>query len=93
MRQSQELEDALQEILGTYCAHILSDYLVFIAMPTQVRDSDGNESSGAEARGAVLSQEAWVKLRQGAYALYGACSSTEVSISPANLPVSSSNFL
>ena len=67
----------MQEILGAYCAHILADYLLLVAVPTQVRDA-GGATAASETAGSFLPQKAWDELRQGACALYGACSPSEV---------------
>lgn len=67
-----------QEAMGAYCLPLLADYVVLVASPTHSRGSERAGAEGGESVGSSLPQVAWSSLRQGAYALYGACSSSEV---------------
>ena len=67
--------------------HLLVDYLVLVAAPAKITNltdlkdwpsASGDDRGAGEISGDSLPREAWRKLRQGAYALYGACSKTEV---------------
>jgi hypothetical protein len=73
----------VQEVMGAYCLPLLADYVVLVASPTHSRGSErGGWSEGGDSAGSSLPPLAWSSLRQGAYALYGACSSSEVSPHP-----------
>ncbi len=67
----------LKEVLGAYCIHLLAEYLLTVAVPTQVRE-EGSQALGTGKDSQTLPQEAWARLRQGAQALYSTCSSKEV---------------
>ena len=85
MRLSQCLCLALQAGLGKYCVHLLADYITLAAAPplTPPTASAGAFVSGKSDGNAMQSMEPLsglpaAALRQGALALYGACSQAEV---------------
>lgn len=68
----------LQAALGKYCVYLLADYITLAAAPPL----DGTNALGTAAREALAGAPA-IALRQGALALYGACSPAEVGHSSA----------
>lgn len=58
--------------------HILADYIVTVAAPSQSKGEVEDMADGTESAGSSLPLQAWSNLRRGAHALYGACSATEV---------------
>ena len=69
--------------MGAYCVPLLADYIVLVASPTHASGGEARSGmEGGESAGSSLPPVAWSSLRQGAFALYGACSSAEVRLSP-----------
>ena len=72
----------LQAGLGKYCVHLLADYITLAATPpltppTNSAVSVGRKSNTLQCMEPLLGLPA-AALRQGALALYGACSPAEV---------------
>ena len=78
---------ALQAGLGKYCVHLLADYITVAAAPPlpAITNSGGSVDSTSNGLQAVepLAGLPGAALRQGALALYGACSPAEVTNSAA----------
>ena len=68
----------LQDALGSYCAHLLADYIVLAAAPADAKGASTYGLQAGDGAGSSLTAEAWTRLRKGAYALYGACGPTQV---------------
>ena len=85
--QGWSLFVALQAGLGKYCVHLLADYITVAAAPLLLADTKSdasvdNRSNGLQAM-EPLAGLPGAALRQGALALYGACSPAEVNAAAA----------
>ena len=67
-----------QAALGKYCVYLLADYITVAAAP-RLDSSSAAAFFAAAATREALAGPAATALRQGALALYGACSPAEVS--------------
>ena len=83
---------ALQAGLGKYCVHLLADYITVAAAPPLPADTDSAASVDGRSNGLQamepLAGLPGAALRQGALALYGACSPAEVSAAAAAVFIS-----
>lgn len=59
-----------------YRVHILADYVVTVLAPESAKMADLSEAG--ESVGSSLPEEPWRRLREGACALYGACTPLQV---------------
>lgn len=76
--------DCMQAGLGKYCLHLLADYITSVAAPPlhalSIQSAATLMAAMQQARETTeaLTGPAATALRQGALALYGACSPAEV---------------